>query len=100
MAHYLPRKLVCERLRLNRRTSYDIVGAAFGERISSDDVIALLNRARRETTNPFAPPPTPLDYIPSDLLTADELAAELTESHITAHDLLNWTRRTKNIAPH
>lgn len=100
MAYYLKRKLICDRLRLTLRTSYDLVGCAYGPLVSSDDVIALLNRARREARDAFTPPSQPLDYIPSDLLTPDELAAELKESGITARDLWNWAHRKKNIAPH
>ena len=92
MAHYLKRKLICDRLRLSRRASYDIVGSAYGARISSDEVVAILNRSRRALE--------PVSFIPTDLLTATELANELVESEITAKDLLNWARRTKNIAPH
>lgn len=95
MASYLKRDFVCSRLRLNGSTSYDIIGTAYGPLISSDDVLSLLNRARRAI-------PDPIPFIPSDLATPDEMAADpsLAESGITAHDLFNWTRRTKNQAPH
>lgn len=100
--HYLKRKMICDRLRLSRRTSYDIVGSAHGSLVSSDEVIALLNRSMRETKDPCAAfkPPKTIDYIPSDLLTPDELAAELAESGISARDLWNWAHRKRNIAPH
>lgn len=93
MAHYLKRKMICDRLRLSLGASYAIVGSAYGPLVSSDDVLHVLNRSRRAT-------PEPLAYIPSDILTPEELAAELAESGITEHDLINWIHRKKNIAPH
>lgn len=93
MAHYLNRQMICDRLRLSRRTSYNIVGSAYGSLVSSDEVINLLNRAKRATSED-------LNYIPSDLMTADELATALNEPCITASALLAWTRRTKNVVPH
>ena len=88
----LNRQLICDRLRLERRTSYRIIGASRLSLISSSDVVDLLNQSRR----PFSS--EPLEDIPSDLRTPDEMAAEI--GGVTAHDLLNWTRRTKNIPPH
>lgn len=95
MAHYLKRNVVCDKLRLKVRTSYALIGTAYGALISTDDILALLNRCRRAI-------PSPLEWMPADLATPDEMAAEpsLAESGITAHDLLNWARRTKNVAPH
>lgn len=93
MANYLKRKFVCDRLRLNHGQSYEIVGCCYGPRISSDEVLAVLNRARRGI-------PDAVTGIPHDLLTPDELSAELAESDITVHDLLCWTRRTKAVPPH
>ena len=81
----LRRQLICDRLRLDRRTSYRIIGP------SSDEVLYLLNHTRRGGIEY-------LHDIPSDLRTPDEMAAEI--EGVTAHDLLNWTRRTKNVAPH
>lgn len=95
MANYLKRSCVCNRLRLSRWQSYQVVGSSYGPRISSDDVLAVLNRARRGM-------PNALEWIPHDLLTPEELSAELSESDISVRDLLNWTRRTKPgaIPPH
>ena len=95
MASYLKRSVVCDRLRLSRWQSYQIVGSSYGSRISSDDVLAVLNRARRGM-------PNALEWIPHDLLTPEELSAELAESDISVRELLNWTRRTKPgaIPPH
>ena len=93
MANYLKRSFVCDRLRLSRRQSYEIVGSSYGPRISSDDVLAVLNRARRGM-------PAASEWIPRDLLTPEELSAELAESDISVRDLLNWTRRTKAVPPH
>lgn len=87
----LRRDLVCERLRLNRRASYRIVSPSRLSLISSDEILYILNHARRG----------PVDYlhdIPSDLRTPEEMAAKL--GGVTAKMLLNWTHRTKNVAPH
>lgn len=95
MASYLKRSFVCDRLRISRVQSYELVGSSYGPRISSDDVLAVLNRARRGMPDAVA-------WIPHDLLTPEELSAELAESDISVRDLLNWTRRTKPgaIPPH
>ena len=87
----LRRQLICERLRLERRTSYRIIGPSRLSLINSDEVLQLLNDARRGGI-PY------LYDIPSDLRTPDEMAAEI--EGVTANDLLNWTRRTKNVPPH
>lgn len=42
----------------------------------------------------------PLDHIPSDLVTPEEAAMHLDGSGLTGHNLVVWTRRTKNIPPH
>lgn len=93
MANYLKRQFVCDRLRISRVQSYELVGSSYGPRISSDDVLAVLNRARRGMPDAVA-------WIPHDLLTPEELSAELAESDISVRDLLNWTRRTKAVPPH
>lgn len=87
----LRRQLVCDRLRLKRRASYRIVSPCRLSLISSDEILYLLNHARRGGMEY-------LTAIPSDIRTPDEMAAEI--DGVTAHDLLNWTRRTKNVAPH
>lgn len=93
MANYLKRQFVCDRLRISRCQSYEMVGSSYGPRISSDDVLSVLNRARRGMPDAVA-------WIPHDLLTPEELSAELAESDISVRDLLNWTRRTKAVPPH
>ena len=93
MARYLTRQNVCDMLRVSRWQSYQVVGSSYGPRISSDDVLAVLNRARRGMPDAVA-------WIPHDLLTPEELSAELAESDISVRDLLNWTRRTKAVPPH
>ena len=95
MANYLKRSFVCDRLRLSRWQSYQIVGSSYGPRISSDDVLAVLNRSRKGGIAPLTYP-----QFPHDLLTPEELSAELAESDISVRDLLNWTRRTKAVPPH
>lgn len=93
MACYLTRQFVCDRLRISHWQSYQIVGSSYGPRINSDDVLEILNNARRGIAER-------LQWIPHDLLTADELSAELSESDISARELLTWTHRTKSIPPH
>lgn len=89
--HLLRRNLICERLRVARRASYRIIAPSRLSLINSDEVLYLLNRARRGGIEY-------LHDIPSDLRTPDEMASEI--EGVTAHDLLNWTHRTKNVAPH
>ena len=97
MARYLTRQNVCDMLRVSRWQSYHVVGSSYGPRISSDDVLAVLNRARRGGLAPLSYP-----GLPHDLLTPEELSAELAESDISVRELLNWTRRKKPgaIPPH
>lgn len=90
--NYLTRQTVCDRLRLGLRQSYRVVGCTYGELVGSDEVVCLLNRARRACG--------PLSFVPSDLLTPEELAGRLEESGVTAHDLVVWCRRKKNVPPH
>ena len=91
---YLSRKMVNERLKLAGRQSYRIVAPSYGQLIRSDDVLRLLNNSRRGIREPFM-------FIPSDLLTPDELAAdpELAGA-ISAKKLKRWTHRIKNVPPH
>ena len=93
--NFLRRDLICERLRLNVRQSYRIVGSSRSGLISSDEVLRILNRSRRGIEDPFS-------FIPSDVVTADELLAipELADSGITQQKLRAWTRRTRNVPPH
>lgn len=93
MGHYLTRKDVYTRLRMSRRQSYEFVGPSYGPLINSDNVIRLLNHYRRAIVKP-------LDFVPSDLRTPEELADELNEPNITARAIRNWTHRTKAMPPH
>ena len=65
--NFLRRDLICERLRLNVRQSYRLIGSSRSGLISSDEVVRILNRSRRGIAEPF-------DYIPSDIATPDENA--------------------------
>ena len=95
MAYYLSREFVCDRLRLGLRQSYRLLPSCYEAMISSDDVLALLNNGRRMIGEPFL-------NIPSDIMTAEELASipELANSGVTARKILAWTRREKKIPPH
>ena len=89
----LKRQMICEKLRLTGRQSYRIVGASFSSFISSDEVLEIVNRARRFIAEP-------LKDIPSDMRTPEEMSEEL-GGIVTASQLLTWTqRRTKNVPPH
>lgn len=90
--HLLRRELICERLRLKRRASYRIVPPSRLSLINSDEVVTILNRARRGGMEV-------LHDIPSDLRTPEEMAAEI--EGVTEKMLLTWAyRREKNIPPH
>ena len=93
--HFFDRQFVMDRLRLKLRQSYRLIGASRLNLISSDEILRILNRSRRAI-------PTPFSFIPSDVVTADELLAipELADSGITQQKLRAWTRRTRNVPPH
>lgn len=94
--HFLARQFVNDRLRLSVCQSYRIVGRsanAYGARIRSDYIVELLNRARCGNQSVVTD-------LPNDIVTADEMAAELSESEITAADLIRWTNRRRNPLPH
>ena len=88
----LNRELICDRLRINKRSSYRVVPPSRLSLISSDEVLEVLNRARRGGMKP-------LRDIPSDIRTPEEMASEI--GGVTAKMLLTWVyRRTKNVPPH
>lgn len=89
---YWNRKDVMDRLRLSQAASYRIVGTARGRLIAAADILAILNNSRR------GPQPLLLD-IPGDLVTPDEMAQAI-GGNVSAHDLHNWTLRSRNIVPH
>lgn len=88
--HWMSREWLCSRLRLSPRQSYSLVRSGYGPCVSSDAVLSLVNRSRRNIPEPFT-------YVPSDVMTADELAAtpELAESGISPRMILVFTRREK-----
>lgn len=93
----MSRDWLCRRLRLSPRQSYSLVRSGYGPCVSSDAVLSLVNKSRRNIDAPF-------DHVPSDILTADELAAmpELAQSGLTAKMILTFTRRENpnNRPPH
>lgn len=92
--NYLSRALVCERLRLGGRQSYRIVSPSYGSLISSDEILHIINNARRGIREP-------LDAIPCDMMTAEELAADpVLGGVVQASRIITWTHRTKNVPPH
>ena len=87
----MSREWLCSRLRLSPRQSYSLVRSGYGPCVSSNAVLSLVNKSRRNIVAPF-------DHVPSDIMTADELAAtpELAESGITSRMILVFTRREKS----
>ena len=84
----MSRDWLCHRLRLSPRQSYSLVRSGYGPCVSSDAVLSLVNKSRRNIAAPF-------DHVPCDILTADELAQtpELAESGFAPRDFLVFTRR-------
>lgn len=84
----MSREWLCRRLRLSPRQSYSLVRSGYGPCVSSDAVLSLVNKSRRNIDAPF-------DHVPSDIMTAEELAAtpELAQSGLTAKMILTFTRR-------
>ena len=96
MGNYVSRDFARSRLRLGLRQSYRLLPSCYGALINTDAILELLNHSRR----PFS---DPVFDIPTDLMTAEELASitEFADSGITAHKLLTWARRrTAKIPPH
>lgn len=92
--NYLDRPLVCKRLALSPRQSYRIVRPSYGALISSDEVLHVVNEARRGIREP-------LDAIPCDIVTANEIAKDdALNGLLTSERILVWTRRRKNVPPH
>lgn len=95
--HFMRREWLCKRLRVSLRQSYSLVKSGYGPCVSYNAILSLVNRSRRNIPEPFT-------YVPSDIMTAEELAAtpELAESGITPHMLLVFTRRgnANNQPPH
>ena len=88
----LNRELICDRLRINKRSSYRVVPPSRLSLISSDEVLEVLNSARRGGMKP-------LRDIPSDIRTPEEMASEI--EGVTPKMLVAWScRRTKNVPPH
>jgi len=88
--NFLGRELICERLRLNVRQSYRIVGSSRSGLIASDEIVRLLNSSRRGMD-------APLTEIPSDIATPDELCSK---TGVTERQLRAWSHRTKSVCPH
>ena len=87
--HFVDREFVCERLKISPWSSYRILRPTNIHYISTDEVIACLNKsAKREDR---------LDYIPSDLVTAEDMEKE---TGIPARKLMLWTRRRRKVIPH
>lgn len=87
---YVTRQFVCDRLGVSPWASYGMFRATDIGRIPSDRVTSLLNRSRRAGEEE-------VDYIPSDIVTAEQLSEE---TGIPAHSIMVWTRRTKKVPPH
>ena len=91
--NYLPRPLILERLKLSLRQSYRIVPPSFGSLINSDEVLHIVNEARRGIREP-------LDNPPLDMMTAEEISKIVLDGLISSRRILTWTHRKKNVPPH
>ena len=92
--NYLPRPLILKRLKLSLRQSYRIVPPSYGPLINSDEVLQIVNTARRGIREP-------LNALPHDIMTADEIANDPDlKGIVPAKRILTWTRRKKNVPPH
>ena len=60
----MSREWLCSRLRLSPRQSYSLVRSGYGPCVSSDAVLSLVNRSRRNIVEPFK-------CFPYDIMTAD-----------------------------
>ena len=92
--NYLPRPLILKRLKLSLRQSYRIIPPSYSSLINSDEILEIVNNARRGIREP-------LTGIPSDMMTADEIANDPALGGIVPPKrILVWTRRKKNVPPH
>lgn len=95
--HWMSRDWLCRRLRLSPRQSYSLVRSGYGPCVSSDAVLDLVNKSRRNIAAPF-------DHVPADIMTAEELVQtpELAQSGLTPRMILVFTRRENpdNRPPH
>lgn len=95
--YFMSRDWLCRRLRLSPRQSYALVRSGYGPCVSSDAVLSLVNRSRRNISDPFV-------CVPSDIMTAEELSQspELVKSGLAPRTLLVFTRRENpaNRPPH
>lgn len=96
MSHLLTRELICERLRISRSACYRLLDASRMSLISSDKVCDLLNRSRQGEDM--------VTLIPSDLVTAEELAVmiapELHGITKTLRFVKLSSRHVRNPMPH
>lgn len=90
--NYLKRSFVMDRLKLGLRQSYRIIGTSFGDRISSDEVVNLLNGCRVGVR--FA------TSIPHDLVTVQELVDMMKDSDISEAEIKRWCHRESDPLPH
>lgn len=96
MSSLVSRDFAMNRLRLGLRQSYRLIPPCYGAMVSTDEMLELVNSARRPMAEPL------LD-IPTDIMTAEELAAipELADSGLTKKRILSWVhRRTAKVPPH
>lgn len=92
--NYLPRPLILKRLKLSLRQSYRIIPPSYSSLINSDEILEIVNNARRGIREP-------LTGIPSDMMTAEEIANDPAIGGIVSPKrILTWTRRKKNVPPH
>lgn len=93
MGKRLRRIDICMQLKFGNRQSYRIVPPSYGPLINSDEVLHIINQARRGIREP-------LDNPPLDMMTAEEISKIVLDGLISSRRILTWTRREKNVPPH
>ena len=93
MGKRLRRIDICTQLKLGNRQSYRIVPPSYGPLINSDEVLHIINQARRGIQEA-------LDGPPLDMMTAEEISKIVLDGLIPSKRILTWTHRTKNVPPH
>lgn len=89
--HFIGRSIVCERLGIRPSASYVLLpGSGIQAMVRSDAVVSLLNSSRRGRE-------AEVDFIPSDIVTADQLEREY---GVPASRFISYAKRKRRPIPH
>lgn len=93
--HFISRKLVCERLKIDRKTAYTMFQCPPYAAMQDTQVLRKLNACRLGGVKP-------VEFIPSNLLTAKEAEARiLVDGKPIKHKrFLRWVASAKRALPH